>query len=285
MSTKVYSGFRLTARTLRAALDDLERISKQATAILADREHSFLACTATNIIDESLLRPVSDAVPEDTSEETRDRARSPLSSAWRTLMERQDEVRKTRRRDPAVDFEVIFRLWLCRKTNAFIGYVIAEGDHEFLKLLTQSGKAMEYGYWNNCDGPDHLNERQWKKRGDIWHDLLNGKSGPWFDVRVPEPHTFGDASKVVTFVPSLDKRVGEHAFNRALNGWFREQKVNRPELDPMDAYFEFRSKRREGDAAVTTLLQKAKEEVTALLPAVITADMLRHGMNPPVKAA
>lgn len=282
MSTKVYSGFRLTARTLRQALDDLETISKRAKTILAARETKFLACTATNIIDKAAIAGL-------TGREPHKDASSPLSSAWLKLMERQDDVRKTRRRDPAVDFEVIFRMWLCRKTNAFIGYVIAEGEHEFLQLLTDSRKAMEYGYWNNCDGPEHLNERQWKKRGDIWHGLLDGKSGPWMDVRVPEPHSFGDASVIVEAVPTLSSRIAERAEALALDRWFAELKAARPELTSVDesleAYFEFRDKRRKGDAGVAALMKTATEEVTALLPPAITKEMLLKGLTPPVKVA
>lgn len=267
MSTKIYYGFRLKARTMRQALDDLESASTEVNAVLEKRKITFLAKTATAAIDAAA---VSKLLPAKEAKV----CSNPLSAAWGELLDRQAEVRKTMRRDPVVDFEVIFRLWLCRKTKAFIGYIRGEGAGEFLTILTRSGLATDFGYWNNTDGPANLNPRQWKKRGDIWRDLLDDKSGPWFDVYVPEKLGFSDAVDVAAAQPSFERRVHALAADLAISRWLTTQKVTRPDLDPLKAYREFLSKTRHGDESVKALWQTATEELSALLPPVITKEML-----------
>jgi hypothetical protein len=267
MSTKIYTGFRLTARTMREALDSLAIVSVRCAKILDARQASFIANTSVEFIDKAVL---ADQPGYSASEVSK----SPMVSAWMKLMERQDNVRRTQCRDPVVDFEVIFRLWLCRSTNAFIGYVIGEGAGHFLQELLASRRATEYGYWNNTDRPDTLNDRQWKKRGDIWYALLNGDSGPWFDVRVPVPNTFGQLPEVLAAVPALDKRVRRHAEALALNDWFNAEKAANPELDALAAYREFRMRRRDSDPTVTRHIEKATALVTTRLAPTITEAML-----------
>lgn len=273
MSTKIYTGFRLNARTMRAVLDDLQRVSPRCEALLVARQDRFLANVAVEHLDRAALAGLP-GFAERTAEEGA--PMSPIFTARDLLCDRQAEVRKTQRRDPAVDFDVIFRLWLCRKSGAFVGYGVGEDVQPFLDELLGARLATEYGYWNNVDPLESLNERQWKKRGDIWSGLLAGKSGPWFDVRVPPPLTgWGLPDTLLAAVPSLEARVAPAAHKVALSQWFVAQPPVAPEMsEALDSYFAFRALERAGDPVVVALVKAAKETVRARLTPVISKAML-----------
>jgi hypothetical protein len=272
MSTKIYTGFRMKARVLRAVLDDLQRVLVRCEALLVARQNSFLANVAVDALDTAALA----GLPGFTTPAATETPTAPIYEAWNLLSDRQAEVRRTQRRDPAVDFEVIFRLWLCRKTGSFVGYVIGENAQRFLNELLRGGVATEYGYWNNVDPLESQNERQWKKRGDVWDGLLAGKSGPWFDVRVAEPLIgWGVSDAILAAVPSLDSRVAPLAHKMALSQWFAAQPPCTVEVgEALSSYFDFRELERAGDAAVTKLLATAKATVRARLAPVVTKALL-----------
>ena len=102
MSTKIYTGFRLNARTMREALDGLGKVSARCERLLEGHQATCVAGLATRQIDKRAMAGLAgygDGVVEEG-------AFSPISKAWDLLEDRQAEVRRTRKRDPAVDYEV-----------------------------------------------------------------------------------------------------------------------------------------------------------------------------------
>jgi hypothetical protein len=271
LSTKIYTGFRMNARTMRAALDALESVSSRCEKLLETRQARHIAQVATRQIDKLALAglpgyPAADALKVDFS---------PVRKAWDLMDDRQAEVRKTRRRDPDVDYEVIFRVWLCRQTNAFVGYVAGEDSSAILEVLFKSRVAHEYGYWNNTDEPEHLNQRQWKKRAKVWEGLIAGKSGPCFEVRVREPYmTWGAPERVLAALPTYEERVARYTRDVALNRWFAEVKGASPEIDPIPQYFKFRDLQEYNDPVVVAHLAAARELVLERLAPTVTRQML-----------
>lgn len=270
MSTKIHTGFRLTARTMREALDSLGKVSIRCQGRLEERQATCVAELATRQIDKRAMSGLA-GYPETAAGES---SSSPISQAWDMLADRQAEVRRTCKRDPVVDYEVIFRIWLCRPTNEFVGYVAAENASEVLQVLFDSRAATEYGYWNNTDHPEHLNERQWEKRGKVWGALIAGKSGPCFEVRVPEPRvTWGLPESVLGAAPTYDSRVERYTQDLALNLWCADMQDVTAQT-ALAAYFDFRELQRDGSPEVAVLLAKARGLVLERLAPVITKEML-----------
>lgn len=276
MSTKIHYGFQLRARDLRQVLDELAEVQNKAAAILVQREATFLAVTAASRLDRMALFGLAGYSKPWALNEY-----SALSSASDELHERQGKIRLTRRRDPDVDFEVVFRLWLSRDTGTFIGYVMAESASDFRQLLMEAGLADEYAYWNNTDPEDGVTEEEWEHRGKVWDNVIKGKSGPWFDIRVEEPFGgWGVSDDILAALPTLEQRINLHANAIAFNGWAQAKIARHAETGLPDSsetiakYFDFYDKLSDGDAEVTALLQQAKEDVRARLAPVITEAML-----------
>lgn len=262
----------MNARTMRAAVDDLGRVSSLCERLIEARQARHIAQVATQLIDERALA----GLPGYPEVETLDTGFSPASKAWDLLDDRQAEVRKTRRRDPDVDYEVIFRVWLCRQTNAFVGYVAGEDASAILEVLYKSRVGHEYGYWNNVDPPEHLNERQWKKRAKVWNALIAGKSGPCFDVQVREPYiTWGVSDAILSALPTYEERVARYTQDLAVNCWFADVKESAPEAEVLSQYFNFRKLQRNGDTGVMAHLAAARELVLERLAPAVTRQMLR----------
>jgi len=275
MSTKIHSGFRMQSRDIRKVLDDLSRVSKECTKLLRGRQAKYLAETATRILDNRALSVLAGrpAEPRDVSA---------MFAARDKLWELQAEVRKTRRRNPEVDYEIFFRLWLCRKTGAFIGYVRGEGAEEIRDVLVKARVAAEFSYWNNTDPPENLNARQWKKRADVWEDALANRSGPWFDIYVDEPSEYCRAEDVLGHIPTFQQRVNRHAEEIAFDSWYKKpEDGERVDFShAWRAFVDFRSLRHEGDPTITAALAKAREDVAACLAPSITAEMLDAKPDP-----
>lgn len=274
MSTKIYTGFRLNARTMRDAVDGLGKVSARCEALIVERQARHVAQVATQLIDERALAGLP-GYPEVATTET---SFSPARMAWDLLDDRQAEVRKTRRRDPDVDYEVIFRVWLCRQTNAFVGYVASEEASAILEVLYKSRVGHEYGYWNNTDAPEHLNERQWKKRAKVWNALIAGKSGPCFEVRVREPYiTWGVSDAILAALPTYEERVARYTHDLAVNRWFAGVQESAPEADVLVHYSAFRKLQRSGDPVAEAHLTAARELVLERLEPDVTRRMLSGG--------
>lgn len=275
MSTKIHYGFQMRSRDMREVLDQFADIQKKAEAILAQRQAVFIAVTAASRLDRLALfgLPVYTRPWGLTY--------SAISTSVEELDDRQHVVRTTRRRDPDVDFEVVFRLWLSRDTGTFIGYIRAEGAEDFRTLLFDAGIADEFAYWNNTDPEEGFTFEQWEARGEVWSNAFAGKSGPWFDIQVEEPinyHRVTDA--VLAALPTFEQRVANHARTVAFATWeelrlARHLASGQPrESAVITRFFDFLDKLEAGDVEVTEIQRQATEQVRSRLAPVITAEML-----------
>lgn len=277
MSTKIPTGFQLRSRDLRQVLDELAIAQKKATEILVGREATFVANTAVEFIDQSCLVgfPGPRALPKPFKA-------SPIRMAWDKLDDRQVEVRKTRMRDPDVDFEVVYRIWLSRDTGTFIGYVRGEGADEFVQLLLDVDVAERYEYWNNTDPKDGISQQDWDVRGVVWSNAFAGRSGPWMDISIDVPPTLWRVSPaVLAAIPSFEQRVQKHAEEQAFTIWaapylaaMAAEENGSDIANPFRLHFEFRRKLRNADEEVRDIFLTTEAAVRARLETVITEAML-----------
>lgn len=275
MSTKIHYGFQLRAGDMRQILDDLAVVQKKAEEILKQRQSAFIAVTAASRLDRLALF----GLPGYTR--PWGLTYSAISTSVEELDDRQHKVRTTRRRDPDVDFEVAFRLWLSRDTGTFIGYVRAEGAEDFRALLLDGGYADEFAYWNNTDPEEGFTDEQWAARGAIWENVLAGKSGPWFDIHVEEPINYHRVTPaVLAALPTFEQRVANHARSVAFTAWEELRLARHRESgQPLQSafvtrFFDFLDKLEEGDAEVTEIQRNATEQVSNRLAPEITEEML-----------
>lgn len=48
-----------------------------------------------------------------------------------------------------------------------------------LEWMDELGYVEEYGYWNNCDQPDHISDRRWERRRKKWDEIIDAGDGNW----------------------------------------------------------------------------------------------------------
>lgn len=199
MSTKAYEGVRFRARTLSALVQDLTDAFKEFDHMAERHEVRFVAEEAARNHDADWL-----AWKQDTTGAIGEPGPfgQYVSRAWREMKKRQQEVRATRRRDPDVDSMVEIQVWL-GPGSYFYGYVHSEvkGVREHLMA---SGRADDYAYWNNSDRDEAVTAARWRRRGQVWDQLLDGKCGKSFQFMSPE-HDWPDKDAVMASLP--DRRT------------------------------------------------------------------------------
>lgn len=198
MSTKIYNGYRLRTGTI-ADLNALLR-GFQAAALAASRDRMAALCAryAVRCFDKQTIGMM-------------DADKSPASEAFWHVMERQDNVRKTDRRDPEVDLECMLSLF----PHGEHVYVTLGSEQDIYEKLWEAVPGVEpYPYWNNTDRPSHVSEAEWEERGANWSAATSAEKGlktSWRFYAVPESSGFASIDDMLRHIPSFESRVTDIA--------------------------------------------------------------------------
>lgn len=82
---------------------------------------------------------------------------------------RQAEIRRTKMRDPEVDFSFEVAILPHLESGELLGIVYSEKSKFFDKFL-ELDFVEPFPYWNSTDRPDELTDEEWEKRGEIWDE-------------------------------------------------------------------------------------------------------------------
>ncbi|WP_126223547.1 hypothetical protein [Burkholderia ambifaria] len=273
MSTRVYTGFKFVARELRDIVTAMEGIKASIEKLQREGFLKVYACMLVTLLDRSQA-----AVAAGNSEQlVQGMAGRRVRDA---IYKRQAQVRTTRERDPAVDFEVVLACWYSRKLGEVIGYVYGELSETVLTMLKETGVATEYGYWNNTDRPESVSAREWRMRGKVWDEVLDGKSGQGFQFRYDGemanmPFKWDELQ---AHLPSIESRAREQAEANLLARW-----SDAPPVKPDDwsaawqRYTEFRRQLRRDPAMQDALAT----EIERLKPLLLTGESLNAARKTP----
>ena len=166
MSIKVYNGFRFTT-------NDFVEIHNHLMAWRAelDRRHleslaKLMANLAVSFLDEATVFPEEFARGRAKAEH---KTLSPFLHAECTVLKLQQMVRAEHRRIPFIDFE--FYVTLIPFEGRVYGMVVTE-QGEWQDLWRQQPFVEEFGYWDNVDPLEDVDEADWNERGRIWEAIL-----------------------------------------------------------------------------------------------------------------
>jgi hypothetical protein len=276
MSLKAYTGFRMKQRKFPDVLADLRRASDVLADLAQKRQDTFLATRAAQLLDVyqvSKARGIlTEALPQGA-----------LSKAFWEMLDRQKKIQETRGRDPDVDFEIKFGMYHAPRDGSYIGCVGAEDSGAVLKAFLGTGVATDFSFWDNTDKPDSLNERQWKKRRDAWHEVLASGALPYFEVKVPEPG-FSSNAAIVERLPSFESRVKRVASSLALRDWTRSlDSVGRKVLTTTRGFMDYADNMSTEGTPEFENLRKAQAFVASALERNLTAELLRRCYHPEPK--
>ncbi|RQR65654.1 hypothetical protein DIE18_04180 [Burkholderia sp. Bp9125] len=275
MSTRVYTGFKFVARELRDIVTAMDGIKASIEKL---QREGFLKVYAGMLV--RLLDRSQAAVAAGKSEQlVQGMAGRRVRDA---ICKRQAQVRTTRERDPAVDFEVVLACWYSRKLGEVIGYVYGELSETVLTMLKETGVATEYGYWNNTDRPESVSAREWRMRGKVWDEVLDGKSGQGFQFRY-DGETANMPFKweeLQAHLPSIDSRAREQAEANLLARWSDALPVKPDDWSAAwQLYTEFRQQLRR-DPAMQEALATESERLKPLLLAGESLNAARKSPQP-----
>jgi len=162
MSTKIYDGFKIDT-------NDIFEVQR-----ILGLHHNEMKEITSDKISDFIIKLAVDSFDQDTIDK-KDTKQNYLSKANREMMDRQREVRKTRERDPLVDFEAEIAIFPFE--NSFYGIYYSE-QKEFYDNLIKQEKVSEFSYFNNTDRPKHIKAKEWKDRERIWDAIFEGNSLP-----------------------------------------------------------------------------------------------------------
>lgn len=122
--------------------------------------------------------------------------------AWSSWFDRRTAVKRTQESDPVVDTDfriVVFPIRdIYSEDDVLLGTILTEQRAWIKKWLAQP-QIQEYGYWNNTDEPEHVDEGDWETRKREWEKALTGEgrtgipSMEGFTIDIHDP--FGPAPK------------------------------------------------------------------------------------------
>ncbi|KWU19194.1 hypothetical protein [Burkholderia cenocepacia] len=272
MSTKAYTGFRMKRRKFPDVLADLHTAGTALAAVTQRRQDEFLAGRASHLLDMYYIARARGLSGHDLPS-------GALAKAFWELMDRQNKMQQTRLRDPDVDFEIKFGMYYSPRDGSYIGCVNAERSGEVMKVFLATGVATDFAYWNNTDRPDELNDRQWKKRADTWHEVLSSDALPYFEITVPEPG-FSSDEAIGGSLPSFEQRVTKVAGSLALRDWAESlDDASRTALNTQRGIRKYLRLAAAPDSSEADHLRKTRTYVESLLEPTLTTALLRQKLE------
>ena len=273
MSTKVYTGFKFVARELRDIVTAMNGIKAGIEQLQRQGFLKVYACMLVTLLDRSQAAVVAGNSEQLVQGMAGRRVRD-------AICKRQAQVRTTRERDPAVDFEVVLSCWYSHKLGQVIGYVYGELSDTVLTMLQETGVATDYGYWNNTDRPERVSAREWRQRGKVWDEVLDGKSGQGFQFRYDGEMASLPLKweELQAHLPSIESRAREQAEANLLARWSDALPVKPGDWSAAwQRYTEFRRQLRRDPA----MQEGLAAEIERLLPLLLTGDALNAARKTP----
>ena len=262
MSTKIFTGFRLTLTNWNRIHDEIVKLQAETKPLVDRMAAKFLAERTVRLLDEAALsgKPVE---------------QNPLSAAHHEFMERQKKIRATGLRDPEVDFEFTLVLVPQRKLGP-VGMYFTE-QKELADLWLSRPFVHDYAYWNNVDPDEDVRPSQWRRRMQTWNRVFDEAPTPalaGFTATIVEDrlYSFIPTEDVLRQLPHLEKRLRYAASDRVCAERLKETSKDKDPNDwsPVMEAIRWSAQTDEGRAAVAAEIEK----IRPLLAETVTADIL-----------
>ena len=147
-----------------------------------------------------------------------------INDIYDILHDIADKCRETQikfERDTENDYFCALKLYiLSDKTLLF-----CEAENPFYqKILESLDEVSEYGYWNNTDKPDDIDDDAWEQRHDEWitaFECVPAWTYEVFGIR-DFPYELHEIRNIEKYYPSLEARVKRVAESIALTEKFKD---------------------------------------------------------------
>jgi hypothetical protein len=160
MSTRIYTGCEIVGHTLESFLKAAQRLHPQAKIVAQRAAREFIMRSAVHQFDEHHL-----GLAEDT------RPNSFIGDAFNNLLERQDKIERTGRRDGGADFAMDITLFPLSTTRAAPARLLAVSfieNPELRKFWTAQPFWRDFWYGDSGDAPEDVPRKSWAERKRLW---------------------------------------------------------------------------------------------------------------------
>lgn len=216
MSTHIETGFRLAKPGLDQLVALLPRWRKQFLALAHETQDRWVAARAAEIIDRQRLAARALEIADvdigplpgyETGVEV-----PALSAALGEMKNRQRRSAREQSRDPRIDFEM--KLVFIPYGDTIYGLAFTE-QGDWLQALYDDPAIQHFPYWNNTDGPNHIDPSDWRARGNLWSAVIGagavGQRGLSAALVASDWLALTTPAKAVASQPDLDARAKPHA--------------------------------------------------------------------------
>lgn len=167
MSIKIYDGLILERdMTLPAARALAAKVRPLADQII-EREQTELAAKAAARAYDRALMGRRDPKAEGSDDDTLSSWRNALSVGGVAIDQERKKDKNGERSGVAIALEAVLIPVGPGKTLA-----LSYGDSNLQNEFARVAKAKEYGYWDNTDKPENVEQRQWGQRKRDWQKAL-----------------------------------------------------------------------------------------------------------------
>lgn len=213
MSTKIHNGYKISVSGINDVMALLDAVVVDYDRVVPDLVAKQVALLFANEYDYLVFL-----------QRREDAAKLTVTKFYGEIVERQQKVNTSGRRDPACDygFEIaIFPGGYKYKDTLALAYVERK---ELLELFTSRPEVSEFAYWDNTDRPDGITDEAWEERGKAWDAVcpdIPGRAGltrtistyiPWVKRESVAAALPGDAARINAVA---ERSVVEEFFNAA----------------------------------------------------------------------
>lgn len=172
MSTQIHNGWKFPeGTTLDQAFAVLHAQGRRLRQVANEKAHEHVLHIATRVIDEAMAHCLGvGATPEFVAIGEND---SPLGHAFGKMIDLTQAKNSTEANYLSTAASVVIA---AHDTGLYALTYFRNRDME-AEFVDQVG-LREFGYWNNTDPPEGMDEEQWEARGAVWDEILGETSVP-----------------------------------------------------------------------------------------------------------
>lgn len=277
MSTKTYDGIRFRVQGLEQLHKEITEMRKELRPLVEQKVIGFIANDAIHRVD----RYARGRRGEDES--------CALSEATPSLLDRQSEVERSKRRDPQVNFT--FSLSILPIDGGILGIPFVE-QRNFLQILLEKDWVEPFGYWDNTDPDPSLSEEEWDERRRLWDKALSAHNGiPALngfsaDLVLMSQGGLPSAEEIATYIAenvSLEGRARRAALDDLIEERVRQRMEGEQGEPRFSMYIEAMEHFNSSEQGMQELDERTKKHGSLLIPEITKEVLLRKATDFEVK--
>lgn len=217
MSIKIYDGFLIKASSLQEITSILKDFKSEALVYAKKKAQQYIAKNVFHNIDEHLFMQKDGSAPS-------------YADFVLQTVEKLNLQESTNSRSPSIDYSFHISVAPLDESNC-LAIPFFEHCHDYSELLASMPWHIPYGYWNNTDRPDDIDQDEWDTRLQNWTKILSPEWVPsetmFSFTIVPDNFilsAFRSSKELVPHAPSDEERI-EHLLFLAVVDKAREQYI------------------------------------------------------------